>query len=55
MIHSAIILWFIMLAIVVAHMVPVSAPRGYGKLLVWLVLVLLTVVLVLLHAVSFRG
>ena len=51
--NTAIILWFFMLAFVVAQLTAIGRP--WSKLAVWLVLVLITVVLVLLKAVVFHG
>ena len=45
------VLWLLMLVLVVAHLVP--RPAGFGKLAVWAALALLSLVLVLTHAISF--
>lgn len=50
-INATLVLWFIMLVLVVAHLVP--KPVGWGKLLVWGVLVLATIVVILLHGGTF--
>jgi hypothetical protein len=48
---TAFILWLLLLASVVATLVP--KPTGWGKLFVWFALALLSVVLVLVHALAF--
>lgn len=45
---TALVLFLILLAYVVAHLVP--KPGGFGKLFIWLALALLTLVLVLVGA-----
>jgi len=47
-INAAMILWFFLWAFVVSQLVP--KPAGWGKLAVWGCIVLLSVVLILLHA-----
>jgi hypothetical protein len=49
---TAFVLWLILLALVVATLLP--KPQGWGKLFVWLALALLSVVLVLVHALAFQ-
>ena len=51
-IDVAMILWFFMLAFVVANLLP--RPTGWGKLITWLCLVLLSIVLILLHALVLK-
>jgi DMSO/TMAO reductase YedYZ heme-binding membrane subunit len=48
---TSFVLFLLLLAFVVAHLLP--KPVGWGRLAVWAALALLTVVLVLVHAIHF--
>ena len=48
---TAFVLWLFMLAYMVAQLLP--KPIGWGKFLLWIGLALLSVVLVLVHALRF--